>query len=222
MTNVTTVHHPCNTSKWKTTSSASGTHHHITPHLDPNRVLSYNCNRRETKRKTAVGWWVMYFTLTMNRMKHYSGQYTFNIHMALWVLHWEILKTVWTPFILLRKSTPNYVSLFIFHLSLMETTLGSTLTPEMRGRQRETESKGGGRIREEEEEVAYELCVSWVWEKRERQGEKSVRERSCVCGAQYWALYARWRAKGREIRGTGKCVCVKGELWCQAWFHYQG
>lgn len=63
-----------------------------------------------------------------------------------------------------------------FSLSLMETTLGSTLTPEMKGRRREKKKKqrvkkGGGRVREEKE-VAHELQGERIEEEREREKRK--------------------------------------------------
>lgn len=111
----------------------------------------------------------------------------------------------------LQAASPLLLHLW---LSAVETTLGSTLTPEMRGwlRRRERVKKEGVR----EKEVAYEL-------QGERFKEKRERERLCV------QLAIRLYRLDREqchIRGRGNwvcaCLCVKGEPWCQAWFHYWG
>lgn len=178
--------------------------------ISPTTVTSWN------KKKAVVGS-VAYRHIDISLSTGWKitvASTSFNIqYTQLWKYCIEkYLKCPNHSYITEKIHTSPCISLFSLHLSLMETTLGSTLTPEMRGRQRKTESKGGGRIREEEEE-AYELCASWVWEKRERQ-KKSVREELCV--ELSIGLY-RLDGERRESRSEAQetvcvCVCKRGTV----------
>lgn len=120
-----------------------------------------------------------------------------------------------------KTCTSPCISLFSLHLSLMETTLGSTLTPEMEREQGKTESEDVGGS--ERRRRRWLICCVWVeCERKERETEKSVRERSCVWSSVSGFIGSMEREGKRDQRHRKLCVCVKWKLWCQAWFHYQG